>query len=135
MSSENGKEKIKQLFWGPGCQKELLKFPEDVRDVMLQAFLIAQKGGKHPDAKPMKGFKGAGVVEVVESFEKNAYRAVYTTRIEESIHVLHVFQKKSKSGISTPKSEIDLIKKRLKAVELQHAEVIHEKEREGPNRI
>ena len=120
MFSENREEKIKQLFWGPGCQKELYKFPEDVRDIMLQAFFIAQKGGKHPDAKPMKGFKGAGVVEVVESFEKNAYRAVYTTRIEESIHILHVFQKKSKSGIATPKKEIDLIKKRLAQVERHH---------------
>ena len=122
MLSENGEEKIKQLFWGTGCQKELSQFPEDVRDVMLQAFLIAQKGGKHPDAKPMKGFKGSGVVEVVESFEKNAYRAVYTTRIEESIHVLHVFQKKSKSGIATPKKEIDLIKKRLAQVERHYKE-------------
>lgn len=121
MGSENGEEKSKDLFWCSGCRKELAKFPEEVRDVMLQALFIAQKGGKHPDAKVMKGFGGAGVVEVVESFEKNAYRAVYTTKVKEAVYVLHVFQKKSKSGISTPKSEIDLIKKRLKAVELQHA--------------
>lgn len=84
---------------------------------MLQALFIAQKGGKHLNAKVMKGFGGAGVVEVVESFDKNAYRAVYTTRIKEAIYVLHVFQKKSKSGISTPKPEIDLIKKRLQEIE------------------
>ncbi len=120
MGSQNGEGKNKDLFWCSGCQKELSRFPQEVRDVLLQALFIAQKGGKHPDAKVMKGFAGAGVVEVVESFDKNAYRAVYTTKIKEAIYVLHVFQKKSKSGISTPKPEIDLIKKRLKDAELRH---------------
>lgn len=121
MGSKSGEEQIKGLFWCSGCRKELFGFPEEVQGIILQALFIAQKGSKHPDAKVMKGFGGAGVVEVVESFDKNAYRAVYTTKIKEAIYVLHVFQKKSKSGISTPKSEIDLIKKRLKVVELQYA--------------
>ena len=77
----------------------------------------AQKGGKHSDAKPLKGFKGAGVLEIVSDFDGNTFRAVYTVRIKGVIYVLHAFQKKSKKGISTPKTEIDKIKRRLKEAE------------------
>jgi phage-related protein len=107
----------KDLYWGPGCQKTLKGFPEEVQDIFLQTFLFAQKGSKHPDAKPLKGFHGASVLEIVVPFDTNAYRAVYTTRFTDAIYVLHIFQKKSKSGIATPKKEIDLIKKRLKQIE------------------
>ena len=110
----------KDLYWGPGCQKEISNFPEEVRDIILQALLMAQKGDKHPDAKPLKGFHGASVLEVVVPFNTNAYRAVYTTKVKEAVYVLHIFQKKSKSGIATPKREIDLIKKRLAQIERHH---------------
>ncbi len=110
----------KELYWGPGCQKEIGNFPEEVRDIILQALLMAQKGDKHPDAKPLKGFHGASVLEVAVPFDTNAYRAVYTTKVKEAVYVLHIFQKKSKSGITTPKREIDLIKKRLAQVERHH---------------
>ena len=70
-------------------------------------------GNKHPDAKPLKGFKGAGVLEIVEDFDGDTYRAVYTVKFEEIIYVLHAFQKKSKRGIATPKKDIDLIEARL----------------------
>lgn len=74
--------------------------------------------GDHPDiAKPLKGFGGAGVLELVANDRGGTFRAVYTVRFEEAIVVLHAFQKKSKSGISTPKTEIDLIKARLKRAE------------------
>lgn len=89
--------------------------PDDVQDTFGFALSLAQFGEVHPDAKPLKGFGGAGVMEVVESFEGNAFRAVYTVQFEEVVYVLHCFQKKSTSGISTPKPDIELIKKRLSA--------------------
>jgi phage-related protein len=73
----------------------------------------AQRGGKHPDAKPLKGFGGAGVLEIVDDFDGDTYRAVYTVNFGGVIYALHAFQKKAKSGIATPKEEIELIKKRL----------------------
>jgi phage-related protein len=81
------------------------------------ALRTAQKGGRHPDAKPLKGFKGAGVLEIVSDFDGNTFRAVYTVKIKGVIYVLHAFQKKSKKGISTPKTEIEKIKRRLKEAE------------------
>ncbi len=76
--------------------------------------------GKHTDAKPLRGFGGAGVLEIVENHAGDTYRAVYTVRMAGRIYVLHTFQKKSKSGIKTAKSEIDLIKSRLKRAEEEH---------------
>jgi phage-related protein len=78
---------------------------------------LAQVGQRHPDAKPLKGFGSAGVLEVVEDFQGDAYRAVYTVRYAEAVYVVHCFQKKSTQGIATPKPEIDMIKMRLKAIE------------------
>jgi len=75
----------------------------------------------HLDAKPMQGFHGAGVLEVCERFDGDAYRTVYTVRLADVVYVLHVFQKKAKTGIKTPKHELDLIKSRLRAAEKQHA--------------
>ena len=78
---------------------------------------FAQKGGQHVAAKALKGFGGAGVVEVVENDVGGTYRAVYTVKFEEAVFVLHCFQKKSKSGIETPKEHISLIRARLKVAE------------------
>jgi phage-related protein len=83
--------------------------------------LYAQLGGKHGSAKPLHGFGGAGTLEIVEDHFSDTYRAVYTVRFAARIYVLHVFQKKSKSGIKTPKPEIELIKLRLKRAEQEHA--------------
>ena len=71
----------------------------------------AQKGNKHPSAKPLHSFGGAGVSEVVEDHDGDTYRAVYTVRLAARVYVLHVFQKKSKSWIKTPKAEIDLVRR------------------------
>ena len=90
--------------------------PEAVQDVFGYALHLAQSGSKHPDAKPLQGFGGAGVLEVVESWRGNAYRAVYTLKIAGSIYVLHCFQKKSAKGSETPKPDIELIRDRLKFV-------------------
>lgn len=83
------------------------------------ALNTAQLGGKHPAAKPLKGFKGSRVLEIVDDFDRDAYRAVYTVRFADFVYVLHAFQKKSKKGIATPKSDLDLMKQRLKDAE-QH---------------
>jgi phage-related protein len=79
---------------------------------------LAQVGQTHPDAKPLKGFGSAGVLEVVEDFQGDAYRAVYTVRYAEAVYVVHCFQKKSTQGIATPKPDVELIKSRLKAIEV-----------------
>lgn len=89
-------------------------FPRAVQREMGRAVRVAQLGGKHESAKPLKGFKGASVLEVVENHDGDTYRAVYTVRLAESVYVLHVFQKKSKKGVQTPKHVIELIKHRLR---------------------
>lgn len=91
--------------------------PTEVRDVFGYALHLAQAGQKHPDAKPLKGFGGAGVLEVVEDWQGDAFRAVYTVRYANAVYVVHCFQKKSTHGIATPQHEIELIKLRLKAIE------------------
>jgi phage-related protein len=108
------------LIWIGSCREDIKKFPEAVKDVAGFALYKAQMGGKHPAAKPLKGFHGAGVIEIVENYSGNAYRIVYTTRLEGAIYVLHAFQKKAKTGIETPKQEIDLINNRLKAASAYH---------------
>ncbi|HYU69446.1 MAG TPA: type II toxin-antitoxin system RelE/ParE family toxin [Burkholderiales bacterium] len=92
-----------------------MALPDEVVNVFGYALYLAQTGGKHAQAKPLQGFGSAGVLEVVEDWSGNTYRAVYTVRFAVRVFVLHVFQKKSKSGIATPKPDLDLIKARLKA--------------------
>lgn len=88
----------------------------DVQDTFGYALHLAQVGSRHRQAKPLKGFGGAGVLEVVEDHEGDTYRAVYTVRYVTAVYVLHCFQKKSTTGIATPKPDMDLIQARLKAV-------------------
>lgn len=92
-------------------------FPAEVKDVMGYALYQAQIGRKASSAKPLSGFGGAGVLEIVEDRQTDTYRAVYTVKFSELVYVLHAFQKKSKKGIATPKPDIDLIKRRLKIAE------------------
>ncbi|MEE3717219.1 type II toxin-antitoxin system RelE/ParE family toxin [Tumidithrix elongata RA019] len=105
---------LKPVKWIGSSLDDLRKFPEEVQQMMGFALYRAQLGKKHPDAKPLKGFKGSGVLEIVEDYDGDTFRAVYTVKFEEIVYVLHVFQKKSKHGISTPKQDIDLIELRLK---------------------
>lgn len=112
---------IKNLAWIGNSQKELRAFPEDVKDVMGYALHLAQAGEKHGAAKPLAGFKGAGVLEVVDNHDGDTYRAIYTVRFADTVYVLHAFQKKAKKGIKTPKQEIDLVRARLKLAEDDHA--------------
>ena len=94
--------------------------PDEVKRFFGVALFAAQSGGKHPEAKPLKGFTGSGVLEVVEDYNTDTYRAVYTVRFVDAVYVLHVFQKKSKKGIATPQEEIAKIKARLGLVEELH---------------
>ena len=110
-------ERMKLLQWVGSSKRDLLAMPEDVIDVFGFALHLAQTGKKHEQAKPMKGFGGAGVLEVVADHMGDTYRAVYTVKIADTVYVLHCFQKKSTKGIETPKHEIDLIRLRLKAAQ------------------
>jgi phage-related protein len=100
---------------------DISSMPQQVKDAFGFAIRAAQRGSKRPDAKPLKGFGGAGVIEVVENFDSDTYRAVYTVKFAGMIYVLHVFKKKSKRGAETPKTDIDLIKRRLKVAEGKYA--------------
>ena len=93
--------------------------PDEVQQAFGFALYHAQIGLLDPDAKPLKGFGSAGVVEIVEDWRGNSYRAVYTVRFAQAVYVLHCFQKKSKHGIETPKAEMDLIRERLKEAQKQ----------------
>lgn len=94
--------------------------PDEVQSTFGYALYLAQIGGKHDQAKALKGFGSAGVLEVVESEAGSTFRAVYTVKIAGAVYVLHCFQKKSTSGIATPKPDMDLVRERLKAA-LAHA--------------
>ncbi|POA21037.1 addiction module toxin RelE [Pseudomonas sp. FW300-N1A1] len=107
----------KPLLWVGSSKKDLKQMPEGIQDVFGFALHLAQDGAKHPQAKPLKGFGGAGVLEVVEDFNTNTYRAVYTVRFKTAIYVLHCFQKKSTKGIETAQCDIELIKTRLLAAQ------------------
>ena len=107
----------KPLEWVSSSKKDLIDLPKEVRIAFGVALFRVQCGAKPMNAKPLKGFGGAGVLEIVENLDGDTYRAVYTVRFAEVVYVLHVFQKKSKSGIATPKQEIDLIKSRLALAE------------------
>jgi phage-related protein len=106
---------------------DLSDFPNDVKRCIGLALRTAQKGGRHPDAKPLKGFKGAGVLEIISDFDGNTFRAAYTVRLRGIIYVLHAFQKKSRKGIKTPLNEIEKINSRLKDAEALHQIAMEDK--------
>nr|WP_254054092.1 type II toxin-antitoxin system RelE/ParE family toxin [Singulisphaera sp. GP187] len=107
------------------------EFPDEVCRVMGFALRQAQLGGKHQDAKVLKGVGGAGVLEVVEDHDRDTFRAVYTVKFAGAVYVLHAFQKKSKKGIKTPTAERELIRWRLKAAEEHHEKRRADEERRG----
>jgi len=115
------------LVWIGSSKKDLMALPIDVRKFFGHELDFAQRGDQHDVAKPLKGFGGAGVLEVVEDHGGDTYRAVYTVRFAEAVFVLHCFQKKSKSGIATPKEDMDLVRARLKIAEVPAKELRHGK--------
>ena len=110
-------QKEKPLAWLGSSKKDLMALPAGVRKFFGHALDFAQRGEQHDAAKVLKGFAGAGVLEIVEDDRGNTYRAAYTVKFKEAVFVLHVFQKKSKSGIATPKPDMDIIRERLKVAE------------------
>jgi len=108
---------LKPVRWIGTSLRDLRSFPSEVRIDIGHALFTAQEGKTDPAAKPLKGFGGASVLEIVASHHGNAWRAVYTVRFQDALYVLHVFQKKSTKGIATPTKEIDLIKRRLAEAE------------------
>ena len=107
----------KQVIWVGSSHKDLRAFPEPVQDHMGYALYVAQCGGTHRDTKTLRGFGGAGVVEVIKDFRGDTFRAVYTLRYAGAVYVLHAFQKKSKTGRATPRRDMELIERRLRDAE------------------
>lgn len=104
---------LKPVHWVGSSRRDLKTFPRDVQRDIGQALYAAQRGEEYPSVKALKGFGGRSVLEIVAGTETGTYRTVYTVRFQEAIYVLHAFQKKSKKGIATPQTEIELIHKRL----------------------
>jgi len=126
-------QSLKLLEWVGSSKRDLLALPGEVVDVFGYALYLAQTGGRHANAKVLHGFGGGGVLEVIQEFRGNAYRAVYTVRFEERIFVLHVFQKKSKSGSATPKPDMDLVWTRLQAASQRIEELRMSKHKASEN--
>lgn len=112
-----GEDGIKPVAWIGSSYRDFRSFPEAVQDGMGYALFRAQQGEKHESAKPLKGFGGAGVVEIVEDHSTDTYRAIYTVKFRGVLYVLHAFKKKSKKGIKTPDSELEIVRRRLKVAE------------------
>ena len=118
-------ENVRPVIWIGSSRRDLRGMPKKVRQDIGQALYAAQQGETDPAAKPLKGFGGSRVMEIVDRYRGDAYRAVYTAQFGKAVYVLHVFQKKSKSGIATLKPDIDLIRRRYAEAERHHRERQH----------
>lgn len=105
---------MKPLRWMGSSLRDVREFPDEVRQTVGYALYLAQMGDKHARAKPMRGFGGAGVLEVADDFSGDTYRAVYTVTLPSAVYVLHAFQKKSRHGIATTQQDIALVHARLR---------------------
>jgi phage-related protein len=126
----------KPLFWIGRSYEDLLDCPDEVRRTFGFALGMAQTGGKYVDAKPLSGFGGAGVLEVVlevvEDYRSDTFRCVYAVKFAGAVSMLHAFQKKSKAGIKTPKQEIELVRERLKRAEEHYRQWVETQRKETP---
>jgi phage-related protein len=113
---------IRPVEWLGSARDDIRAMPAAVQDFFGYALYLAQTGDKHASTKPLRGYPGAGVLEVVRRHDASAYRAIYTVRFEEAVYVLHIFQKKSKSGIGTPEAEMRVVDARWKEAQRRHAE-------------
>jgi phage-related protein len=111
---------LRPVVWIASSRRDVRAFPRAVRRDIGQALYSAQMGETDPATKPLRGFGGGAVLEVVSDYRKDTWRAVYSVRYAEAVYVLHAFQKKSKHGAATPKKEIDLIRQRLAEAERLH---------------
>lgn len=110
----------KPLIWIGSSKRDIRGFPEAVKEEVGFALYRAEMGAKHPSAKVLKGFGGAGVVEIVEDDDGKTYRVVYTVKFSTAVYVLHAFQKKSTQGIKTAKHDLDLVRDRLEQARQHH---------------
>jgi len=110
------------VIWIGSSRRDLRGFPREVRRNIGQALYAGQQGETDPSAKPLRGFGGGSVLEIIVEHHGDTWRTVYTVRYAEAIYVLHAFQKKSKRGIATPKKDMDLIHRRLAEAERLHRE-------------
>ena len=108
---------LKPVRWMGSSRRDLKAFPQQVRSDIGKGLYAAQQGETDPAAKPLKGFGGTRVMEIVDRHDTNTYRAIYTAQFQGMIYVLHAFQKKSTKGTATPRREIELIRRRLAEAE------------------
>lgn len=128
------KEVEKPIAWIGSSKEDLFDLPRKIQREFGYALYLAQIGLVHTNVKPLSGFGGRGVLEVVEDDAGGTYRAVYTVKFKEAIYVLHAFQKKSKKGKETPQEEMEIIKKRLKIAEQRHKDWQKEESYEKKNK-
>lgn len=117
---------MKPVVWVGASRKDLKDFPEAVRKEVGDALQQTQRGLRLLSARPLSGFRGAGVLEIREDHDGDTYRAVYTVRLAGRVYVLHAFQKKSRHGIETAKHDVELIRARLRMAEDIHRELSSE---------
>ena len=120
--------KPKLLVWIASSRRDFMEFPDAVKSEMGYAMFLAQCGGRYRKAKTFKGSGDAGVVEIVDDHRGDTFRTIYTVRFASVVYVLHAFQKKSKTGIATPKTDIRLISQRLAEAQRLHEQGLHEEE-------
>jgi phage-related protein len=118
---------MRVLHWIGSSKKDYMRFPDIVLDYIGYSLSEVQDGRKPNNAKPLQGFGGAGIQEIVENDDGNTFRAVYTVALKHGVYVLHCFQKRSVKGIKTPQPDIDLIKARLQRAKEIDAEIENEK--------
>ncbi len=114
----------KPVIYLGSSQKDLKKLPKAVKDEFLHGFQEACRGRSHPNAKPLKGYKGRGVLELISDYRGDTFRGVYTVRLKGVVYVLHVFKKKSTKGIATPKKDRELIDRRFRFAMSHHKECL-----------
>ncbi len=117
----------KPVVWVSSTRRDIQDLPAEVRRAFGNALDEAQQGKKHQDAKPLTGFGGASVLEVVDNYATDTYRAIYTVRFEEAVYVLHVFQKKSTQGRKTSRHDLEVVRLRLQQAQAQHEEFLRQK--------
>jgi phage-related protein len=113
------------ITWVGSSRTDLKRFPQPVRRDVGKALYAAQRGQVDPAAKPLRGFGGVRVMEIIDRHDTNTCRAVYTAQFDEALYVLHAFQKRSKRGVATPSREVELIRRRLADAERLHRQRQH----------